>query len=95
MKVLSFTNQKGGAGKSMMAINVAVAAERTGEKVCIVDLDPQGTIKNWFNTRTAETPLVVAPPEGSGRLVLRVIAGGERGVVRVPPIVERLDRPRP
>jgi chromosome partitioning protein len=65
LKVLSFANQKGGAGKSMMAINVAVAAERTGEKVCIVDLDPQGTIKNWFNTRTAETPLVVAPPEGS------------------------------
>lgn len=65
MKVISFTNQKGGAGKSTLAINLAVAAERAGEKVCIVDIDQQGTIANWFNTRTAETPLVIAPPAGS------------------------------
>jgi chromosome partitioning protein len=61
MKVISFTNQKGGAGKSTLAINLAVAAERAGEKVCIVDLDPQGTIGNWYNIRTSETPLVIAP----------------------------------
>jgi chromosome partitioning protein len=61
LKVISFTNQKGGAGKSTLAINLAVAAELAGEKVCIVDLDQQGTIANWFNTRTAETPLVIAP----------------------------------
>lgn len=61
MKILSFVNQKGGAGKSMLAINVAVAAERAGEKVCIVDLDPQGTCANWYNIRTSETPVVIAP----------------------------------
>jgi len=61
LKVISFTNQKGGAGKSTLAINLAVAAERAGERVCIVDLDQQGTIANWFNTRTSETPLVIAP----------------------------------
>lgn len=61
MKVISFTNQKGGAGKSTLAINLAVAAERAAEKVCVVDLDPQGTIGNWYNTRTSETPLVIAP----------------------------------
>ena len=62
MKVISFVNQKGGAGKSMLAISLAVAAERAGEKVCVVDLDPQGTCANWYNIRTAETPIVVAPP---------------------------------
>jgi chromosome partitioning protein len=61
LKVISFVNQKGGAGKSMLAINLAVAAEISGEKVCIVDLDKQGTVANWFNIRTAETPMVVAP----------------------------------
>jgi chromosome partitioning protein len=61
MKVISFVNQKGGAGKSMLAINLAVAAELSGEKVCIIDLDPQGTVANWYNTRTSETPLVIAP----------------------------------
>jgi chromosome partitioning protein len=61
LKVISFVNQKGGAGKSMLAINLAVAAEISGEKVCIVDLDKQGTVANWFNIRTSETPLVIAP----------------------------------
>jgi len=61
MKILTLANQKGGAGKSMMAINLAVAAEQAGETVCIVDLDPQGTCANWFNIRTAETPVVIAP----------------------------------
>jgi chromosome partitioning protein len=61
VKIISFVNQKGGAGKSMLAINLAVAAEMGGEKVCIVDLDKQGTVANWYNTRTSETPLVIAP----------------------------------
>ncbi|EJN16273.1 ATPase involved in chromosome partitioning [Bradyrhizobium sp. YR681] len=60
MKIVSFVNQKGGTGKSMLAINLAVAAEAAGEKACLIDLDPQGTVTNWFDTRTAETPPVVA-----------------------------------
>ena len=61
MKIISFVNQKGGAGKSMLAINLAVAAEASGERVCIVDLDQQGTCANWYNIRTAETPVVIKP----------------------------------
>src|SRR4051794_15981526 len=61
MKVISFVGQKGGSGKSVLSINLAVAAEMAGEKVCIIDLDQQGTVANWYNTRTAETPLVIAP----------------------------------
>ncbi|UGY20896.1 ParA family protein (plasmid) [Bradyrhizobium septentrionale] len=59
MNVISFVNQKGGTGKSMLAINLAVAAQESGENVCLIDLDPQGTIVNWYDTRTAETPNVV------------------------------------
>ena len=29
------------------------------EKVCLIDLDQQGTVINWYNTRTAETPAVL------------------------------------
>jgi chromosome partitioning protein len=59
MKTISFVNQKGGTGKSMLAINLAVAAEAAGEKVCVIDLDQQGTVANWYDTRTAETPAVL------------------------------------
>jgi chromosome partitioning protein len=59
MRIISFVNQKGGTGKSVLAINLAVAAEMAGEKVCLIDLDKQGTVANWYDTRTAETPAVL------------------------------------
>jgi chromosome partitioning protein len=59
MKTISFVNQKGGTGKSVLAINLAVAAEAAGEKVCLIDLDKQATVANWYDTRTAETPAVL------------------------------------
>jgi chromosome partitioning protein len=60
MNIISFVNQKGGTGKSLLAINLAIAAELAGEKVCLIDLDQQGTIANWYDIRTSETPPVIA-----------------------------------
>lgn len=59
MNVISFVTQKGGTGKSTLAVSFAVAAETSGERVCILDLDPQGTTASWYDTRTAETPAVL------------------------------------
>ncbi len=42
MKIISFSNQKGGTGKTTACVNTAAALVRTGERVLLIDLDPQG-----------------------------------------------------
>jgi chromosome partitioning protein len=58
MDTLTVASQKGGAGKTTLSAHLAVEAERAGAgPVAVVDTDPQGSLANWWNQRTAETPL--------------------------------------
>jgi chromosome partitioning protein len=56
MKTIAFVTQKGGAGKTTLATSLAVAAEEAGEKVALLDLDPQESLTAWADTRKVETP---------------------------------------
>jgi len=57
MRVLAFTSQKGGSGKTTLSGHVAVQAELAGAgPVVLVDTDPQGSLTEWWNEREAPTP---------------------------------------
>jgi chromosome partitioning protein len=60
MKVLAIISQKGGAGKTTLALHLAVAAELAGQSTAIIDLDPQASATGWKDTRKDETPDVVS-----------------------------------
>lgn len=59
MYVLALVTQKGGSGKSTLAVEIAVAALGNGERVAIVEADPQGTISKWKERRGHPDPRVV------------------------------------
>lgn len=62
MYTLTLVAQKGGVGKTTLAINLAVAAEAAGWRAALVDLDPQASAAGWGDCRDRESPAVVAVP---------------------------------
>lgn len=55
-KVISVLNQKGGVGKTTLTVHLATALARAGERVLLVDADPQGSALDWSAARP-EGPL--------------------------------------
>ena len=49
-KVLAFTNQKGGVGKTTSAVNVALSMAVTEIRTLLIDLDPQANASTGLST---------------------------------------------
>lgn len=60
--IVAIVAEKGGCGKTTLALTLAVAAVQAGRKVAILDVDTQATAANWTDRREAEFPWVVATP---------------------------------
>ena len=76
MRAIALLSQKGGSGKTTLAVHIAVAAAESGEHVVLIDTDPQGSANAWSQARAQDTPPVErATASGIGRVMDQVARG--------------------
>lgn len=93
-KIITVFNQKGGAGKSTITMQLAGASERRGYKTLVIDMDPQGTSSRWAvagpeGSKFPATVISLAAMEGKmHREVKNHIEGFEVILIDCPPAVQ-------
>lgn len=75
MKTISIVSQKGGAGKTTLALHLAVAAQQNGKQAVVIDLDPQASSAKWSDSREQEFPVVVSAQAARLEKILETAKG--------------------
>lgn len=77
MPTIAIISQKGGAGKTTLAVHLAAAAQDAGMVALIVDTDPQATASLWATWRQDNPPEVIDSPPP--RLAAKIRQAQEQG----------------
>lgn len=92
--IISFLNQKGGVGKTTLAINIAGALTEKKSKVILIDADPQKSAIDWSAAREGEPDFVVVgmPKENLHKEIPKMAKDADFIVIDGPPRVTALAR---
>ena len=95
MKVWSIVSQKGGSGKTTLALHLAIAAAKD-RKVLVIDLDPQQSAERWHairqsTTGTKDDPSIAAGPYQKLPDMLKTARklGAELVLIDTPPKLDK------
>lgn len=88
MKTIVIAAQKGGAGKTTLARNLAVVASTEGGRVLCLDLDPQGSLRGWWESREGDMPAMLEKdpaPEALRHTLVAAEAQFDLCIIDTPP----------
>ena len=90
MRVLAMASQKGGSGKTTLSGHLAVQAQRAGAgPVVLIDIDPQGSLADWWNERADDVPAFATTTIArlAGDLEVLREQGFKMAVIDTPPAI--------
>jgi chromosome partitioning protein len=90
MRVLAMASQKGGSGKTTLSGHLAVQAQLAGHgPVVLIDIDPQGSLSDWWNERATEFPAFAQTTVARLAADLEVLRqqGFKMAVIDTPPAI--------
>src|SRR5438874_2034722 len=106
MKIVAIANQKGGVGKTTTAVNLGSALAELGQRILLVDLDPQANATSSFGLQGAEQTSLYEPLLGGASITEKILptrrdalfivpadidlAGAEVEIARMPNHLTRL-----
>jgi chromosome partitioning protein len=62
MHTVAILSQKGGSGKTTLALHLAAVAASFGQVAAVADIDPQASAATWKDSRPVDTPVVISIP---------------------------------
>lgn len=92
--IVSLLNQKGGVGKTTLAVHIATALALRGRRVLLVDADPQGSALDWATSRQGVllVPVVGLPTKTLHKEIQAHVRNYDDIVIDGPPRVNELAR---
>ncbi|OLL54998.1 AAA family ATPase [Bartonella henselae] len=92
--IIGLLNQKGGVGKTTLSVNLAASFARTGARVLLIDVDPQGSALDWAAAREGAPlfPVVGLPRATVHKEITQICCNYDHIIIDGPPRVTDLAR---